>query len=295
MAEKIDIEASKNEDHNKLALSDLNKRLHKIQDGCNQGIHLLSGQAGTLLLDQRWLHRTIAGIVVSLTILVHAYAQTKDYGEIQNKFLKESTLDDWDYRGKHYSPIMDSTLAYGKDGKPFFIHKKDTIIPIGIHAGEFAGFKGEWIRWNGAESEDDPYLFFYVPLAHLKDVEHLFDVEYKKELKETKFKKRLTLFYVIVGGVALWMLIIGSSGYGRRCIRCRKWWAREIIRTDDLGNFSETTTRNESRSVTSPMGRHVGDVWIPVTRTNWFKRYRETYQCKKCGHTWQSGELSRKL
>ncbi len=33
MAEKIDIEASKNEDHNKLAVSDLNKRLHKIHQG----------------------------------------------------------------------------------------------------------------------------------------------------------------------------------------------------------------------------------------------------------------------
>lgn len=33
MAEKIDIEASKNEDFNKLKLSDLNKRLHKIQEG----------------------------------------------------------------------------------------------------------------------------------------------------------------------------------------------------------------------------------------------------------------------
>ena len=33
MAEKIDIEASKNEDFNKLKLSDLNKRLHKIYEG----------------------------------------------------------------------------------------------------------------------------------------------------------------------------------------------------------------------------------------------------------------------
>ena len=33
MAEKIDIEASKNEDFNKLKLSDLNKRLHTIYEG----------------------------------------------------------------------------------------------------------------------------------------------------------------------------------------------------------------------------------------------------------------------
>jgi hypothetical protein len=33
MPQKIDIEASKNEDFNKLKVSDLNKRLHKIHEG----------------------------------------------------------------------------------------------------------------------------------------------------------------------------------------------------------------------------------------------------------------------
>ena len=33
MAEKIDLEASKNEDFNKLAVSELNRRLHKIHQG----------------------------------------------------------------------------------------------------------------------------------------------------------------------------------------------------------------------------------------------------------------------
>lgn len=315
MAEKQDIEFNKNEDQNKLKLSDLNKRLQKVYLGggekriadhkakgkiipreCNEfWLMSLLKEASRLpngpLRRSIFLMRLLGVLALTLLGLTTSAQGTDDY--LISKYLDLDSARTQALMGRYFTTVKDHEVAYDRFGKPIQLTRSDTIEVYGVYRGDFENVSGEWgifmSRWYRGKKENfssRDYGHFLVPLNRLKDV----DFFVAKNAKNAKVRRHerwlITTTKVCLVGIVCIGSIILITGRTRRCVRCKKWFSRKTTHTEDLGSFSYSYTAIARKMIRSWSGQHIGYADVPVERTRTVRRYRNTYCCKRCSHTW---------
>lgn len=243
--------------------------------------------------------RTVVVLMV-LTLSNAHYAQSKDYtlrlGPYSKNKFEHSIELSREHQKKRFSPKTKKINVYNKYGKKFTLNSNDTVRVFDIYIGKWDGQSGQWIEFFDRDNifSNGPTEPYYVYLNSMKDVENdalasdIIKKEKRRIAHNEKVWNEIKTIYIPTVMIILIIIIVifYRRAYVTRCPKCRKRFARQLLKKEYLGQGSYTYSGSER--VTVHVGNNVGYANVPVQKTKYYSIYRRYYKCKKCNHTWET-------
>ena len=91
--------------------------------------------------------------------------------------------------------------------------------------------------------------------------------------------------WVIIGSGLFYYIVMGSI---KGCPRCHKFFGRKRLSREILGTSHHTRTSHRIMNHYDSQGKITGRSSFPVSELKTEHHVRNEWECKKCGHTWET-------